>query len=196
MLTDYFYYHPLYKTLPYMINRIPVYMYKFSYRGEYSNSQYTRVNCGNGAVHGDDLLYLFDSPADFSEGLNMEDQLASDTLVQTLTIFAKLDDPNLAKCSDMKPMCEYTHFYKNEAGAFDIEKTSEFDMKLVDLWDQLEEISGHQKNAGRSKRHTNVESTTKVFGVIKYTPEESNDDARGKPSKKGRFIKLRDTYIY
>lgn len=193
MLTDYCFYNPLYKSLQYMIDRIPVYVYKFSYIGQYS---YYNSSTGNdsdyGAVHGDDLIYLFDNLADFPGGFNTNDELVSDVLVFLLTQFAKLDDIDLAKCSDMRPMCQYSHFYKNASGLFDLEETSKFDMESVELWDHFEEISGHQSNAGRSKRQTNDESTTEVFGVIRYAPEESNDETRVRPSRKGRFNDLRD----
>lgn len=189
MLTDYSFYYPFYKSLKYLHDRIPVYLYKFSYRGQYS---YSNSYTGNGVVHGDDLIFLFDSPAIFKDRLNENDQMASDVLISMLTQFAKLGDINLAKCSDMRLMCKYTHFYKNATGLIDKEETTRFDFKSVELWDHLEEIISHQRYAGRSKRQIYDDSTTEVFGSMRYAPEESNNETGERPSRKGRFNELRD----
>lgn len=144
--TDYSFYYPMYKSLPYMSNN-PVYLYKFSYRGQYSYSMvYTNTLADYGVVHCDDLIYLFESPALFSAGLNEYDQMASQKLIQTFTSFAKQGNPprshQLKKChaDDMNPICKYTHFYKNESGLINTEESNEFDLGMIEFWDELKDF--------------------------------------------------------
>lgn len=130
MVSDYSFYYPLYKSLQFMIERMPVYLYKFSYNGQYSYCKsYTGTDIEYGVVHGDDLIYLFDNPVDFPGGLNANDQLASDKLVQTLTEFAKLDKPNLPRCNK-KRNCDVYYFYNNRSRMFDIDNLSIFDFVI------------------------------------------------------------------
>lgn len=144
MSADHAFNYPQNKTVLYMDNSIPLYIYKFSYRGQHSYSLlYPNNSSYNEAVHGDDLIYLFDSPAIFPEGLNKNDQMASLKLVQAFIAFAKTEN-DLPKCKFVgkKPLCKYTKFYKNDSGTIDTEEVKyHHNSETFEFWDNLGELN-------------------------------------------------------
>lgn len=93
-------------------------------------------------VHGDDLLYLFESRGLFPGGLNEQDKAASEQYVNYIVQFVMdRKPPGNVQCKEMNPMCSYVSFYKNPTtGAMERETRSDFDMEMVKFWDQTGEI--------------------------------------------------------
>lgn len=122
----------------------PLYLYRFAYRGQRSftdmNPQLEGENFG--VVHSDDLMYLFEMRGLFPGVLSNSDKAASDRYVQNIVEFVVNGRPTEnVPCTEMKPMCNYVNFYKNEVtGDMETQVRNDFDIDMVRFWAQTGEI--------------------------------------------------------
>uniref|UniRef100_A0A1L8DJA1 Carboxylic ester hydrolase n=1 Tax=Nyssomyia neivai TaxID=330878 RepID=A0A1L8DJA1_9DIPT len=147
------FYHPFLKTAEAYVsyanvNENPLFLYKFSYRGNYSYSlAFTGTTRDFGVGHCDDLIYLFRSPALFPNGLAPDsmDNHMKNILVKTWVSFATSGKPKewtaLGKCrkETFNPICQYQHFTNGPTGDIRISASQDFDMPAMALWDELKE---------------------------------------------------------
>lgn len=137
MYTDRSFVYPLYKQLDIMMtaSNIPIYTYHFDYRGNYSYSLlFTQTFRDFGVVHCDDLIYLFESPTLFPNGLNEADLRVSRTLVATYVTFAKR----------RRAPWERTRLSAKRIGPYKMLMGRDMkyyeDFELVEFWDQTKEF--------------------------------------------------------
>uniref|UniRef100_A0A7G3ABS3 Carboxylic ester hydrolase n=1 Tax=Lutzomyia longipalpis TaxID=7200 RepID=A0A7G3ABS3_LUTLO len=147
------FYHPFLKTTEAYVNYAdvnvnPVYLYKFSYRGNYSYSlAFTGTTRDFGVGHCDDLIYLFRSPALFPNGLAVDsmDNQMKNILVRTWISFAISGKPKewtiMDKCrkENFNPICQYQHFTNGPSEDIRVSTSQDFDMPAMKLWDELKE---------------------------------------------------------
>lgn len=139
--------YPAYRTLQLHLNtsKAPLYFQQFNYRGQNSFTDLDPQLEGQnyGAVHSDDLIYLFESRAAFPQGLNEQDKAASDQYVKHIVQFVLTQSPpGNVQCTDMKPViCDYVNWYKNTTtGVLESVKSNQFDTEMVKFWDKTGEI--------------------------------------------------------
>lgn len=146
LFSDRSFYYPAYRTLQLHLNAstAPLYFYNFTYRGQNSFTDFDpQLQGGNfGVVHSDDLIYLFEMPGLFPKGLNEQDKAASDKYVKYIVQFVRNGSPTKnVTCAEMKPMCNYLNFYKNETtGALETQVRNDIDTEMIKFWDQIGEI--------------------------------------------------------
>lgn len=117
------------------VSNIPIYTYHFDYRGTYSYSiLFTRTFKNFGVVHCDDLIYLFESPLLFPNGLDAKDMEVSRNLVATYVTFAK----------HRRAPWERTRLSTNRIGPYKMLMGKDLkyydDFELVQFWDQMDEF--------------------------------------------------------
>lgn len=145
-LNDRFFLHPFYRALPYLANdeAAPLYVYRFHYRGKYSYSNlFTETQRNYGAVHLDDMIYLFDSPQAFPLGLNLRDRIAKKVLMSYYVRFITGHNPGFPRCQmrDFEPICPYMHFDDDKkTGLITQHMTTRWNMDMVRFWDQPGDI--------------------------------------------------------
>lgn len=134
--------HPFFRALPFIAandEESPTYVYRFHYRGQNSYSTvFTKTPRDFGAVHLDDLIYLFDMPMYFPWGLNPRDMYAKEVLMNHYVHFIKDHDPGFDKCkvTDFDPICPYMFFDDhNQTGLMTKQMSTAWDMSMVKLWD-------------------------------------------------------------
>lgn len=147
-LSDRFYLHPLYRMNQFLAggaDAAPLFLYKFDYRGQHSYSAtFTGSKRDYGAVHLDDMIYLFDMPLYFPTGLNERDQQAKEVLMGHYVRFITGHDPGFAPCESVgfEPIhCPYMRFDDhNVTGLITSQMTDLWDMDMVRFWDQASDI--------------------------------------------------------
>lgn len=118
--------------MPQMEN--PIFTYYFDYQGEHSYSAlFTGTQEDFGVVHCDDLIYLFESVGLFPSGLNENDTVISDKLVQLYVKFAKGLVPwPRTECGEVN-FGPYMSIASRELRAYDVQD-------LTTFWDQTMEL--------------------------------------------------------
>lgn len=129
--------YPHYKLLKTMAKVSPlqnVYTYYFDYRGQYSYSLlFTNTFRDFGVVHCDDLIYLFESPLLFPQGLNAEDTVMSSRLVQHYVKFARGEAPWRRTTDQGSRIGPYNSLANDQ-------KKYYTDFGMVHFWDQTREL--------------------------------------------------------
>lgn len=136
MYSDRSFEYPHYKQLQIMTNftNMPIYTYFFDYRGQNSYSAlFTGTLRDFGVVHCDDLIYLFESPLLFPNGLNQNDTIISRSLLKHYVTFAKHRQPwrRSKLVNDM--LGPYMSLVDSELKYYD-------NWEMVRFWDQAEEF--------------------------------------------------------
>ncbi|CAD7092329.1 unnamed protein product [Hermetia illucens] len=125
------------------LDKNPLYLLKFNYRGAYSYSYLFAENFQNyGVVHCDELIYLFSSP---SLGFNIDqestDANVSAALVDNYVAFAIEGRPQHSEakpCSNNQSVCEYLEFKNSEnSSGFEITTSDEYDDSETTFWNNL-----------------------------------------------------------
>lgn len=154
IISDRAFFHPLYKTLESYVGyadleRNPVYLYKFAFKGPYSYSfLYTGSAKDYGVVHCDDLIYLFKSPVLFSAGFNKTsvDAKVIQHMVGAFVTFASngqpTNDGSLKSCNKgmflkNQYFCDYMEYKNTEDNGFILQRNSHFPVDAVKFWDKL-----------------------------------------------------------
>lgn len=112
----------------------PIYTYYFDYRGANSYSLFfTGTSRDFGVVHCDDLIYLFESPLLFPNGLNEKDTEMSNKLVQQYFTFAQGKEPWTKTTLEGEKLGPYMSLADMTTGYYD-------DWELIRFWNQTEEF--------------------------------------------------------
>lgn len=137
MYSDRSFVHPHQKLLEVLMPQMhkPIYTYYFDYRGEHSYSALFTGTLENfGVVHCDDLIYLFESPMLFPNGLNQNDTIISDNLVKHYVKFAKGLVPWQRTSKKGGSFGPYLSLASSELHVYDVQD-------ITDFWDQTMEFN-------------------------------------------------------
>lgn len=116
---------------------MPIYTYHFGYKGEHSYSAlFTGTLRDFGVVHCDDLIYLFESPLLFPNGLNREDSIMSRNLVKHYVNFASRKKPWSRTRVSTDRIGPYLNIVDNSSESYKYYNNWE----LVRFWDQTREF--------------------------------------------------------
>ncbi|XP_036331502.1 venom carboxylesterase-6 [Rhagoletis pomonella] len=163
-VNDRAFHHPFYNAIDAYVRTVdvekyPIYLYKFNYRGPYS---FTNIYTGGvpigdfGVVHCDDLIYTFRAPAlfpDFEKQSTPAAVVAQ--MVGNFVHFAKYGKPQNAEtlrpcnratfASKSDAICDYQEFVNDGGDSFKVRVTNEFNVTRAKLWNEILEI-GTLKN--------------------------------------------------
>lgn len=150
MISDRAFLVPLHNTIKQYVRKtdqqpLPVYFYKFNYKGPYSYSFFLSGTAHNyGVVHCDDLIYLFRSPLLFKEDFprNSVEAKLIKTFVENFITFAQYGQPRhpVKHCNEQSfndnSFCDYQEF-RNSYNDFTVSSSNAFDVDAVRLWNDI-----------------------------------------------------------